>query len=880
MIVALDLETTWLDKLEDSIIEVALVKFDEQTGQIIDKYSTLVNPWFSIPDFITSITWISDEDVKNAPFFDDVLNKISEFIWDNPILWHNTQFDKWFLVYNGVDLKNNIELDTFFLANIFLRNEKTLSLESIYNYYFWDSSDKKFHRALDDAIATKDIFMELIKEFLKISENQKDIISYIFSKSRQKDVEFYFNYFDKRNKNEIDIIEIVKNTIDYHKTSEMPENKDISFNEWNFFNVDNFSNIDNFEIRENQKIMWEKVWEALFWNTKEIIEAPTGVWKTFAYLIPSILYSLKNWEQIIISTKTKALQDQICYKDLQDIKNTWFNFNFVKLKWKQNYVSIYRFLNFLFDNSNLISVDVSTLSKIFFWLLESKTWELDELNFYPFEFYILNNVNSDNFITLDQDNPFKKREFLFKARKSVEDSNIIVVNHSLLFQDVKSGSWLLWWIDNIIFDEAHSIEDVATESLKINYTLTFVEETFSRIEEVFNKNKSTFAQFWKLKEEILFDLKSIFDLFFTYLSSEIPGIHWQSYSTILLSNTFYDKYLNEFNLHKPRSEAKITDFINLVSDIDDKIYMSILPEIENLEWLMKLFSIFSDNKSHDEYIKTISYNKKTWINLSYTYLNPWMFLKEKLWDKLDSCIFTSATLTVWEDFKYIKNLLDLEDFNETKLESDFDYSKQSLLFLPNNLWNIKNNSPLVNSFLEDLLKNVKWNTMILCTSFSAIKEIYVHLSSTLKDSWINIYAQSFSGWKNKIIESFKKDADNSVIIWTDTFWEWIDLPWDLLKYLVIHKLPFPVPTDPVFKARSSLFKDPFREYSVSKSIIKLKQGFWRLIRTKNDKWVVILLDNRVINTNWWNMLYSAFPSDIVKKIWTTESFINALSKWK
>jgi Rad3-related DNA helicase len=200
-----------------------------------------------------------------------------------------------------------------------------------------------------------------------------------------------------------------------------------------------------------------------------------------------------------------------------------------------------------------------------------------------------------------------------------------------------------------------------------------------------------------------------------------------------------------------------------------------------------------------------------------------------------------------------------------------------MLFIPTDIWNVKNNTDEIVEFLRDFFMIVKGNTLVLLTNFAIIKKIYTANNLYLKKNWINLYAQSIWWSKTKQISFYKKNPSNSILLWTDSFWEWIDIPWEDLKYLIIHKFPFQVPSDPIFQARSIFFKDSFKEYSVPKAIIKLKQWFWRLIRTKDDKWVVILLDDR-INSDWWNKFYEAFPKEINIKKWTKKQFLEILEK--
>jgi Rad3-related DNA helicase len=210
------------------------------------------------------------------------------------------------------------------------------------------------------------------------------------------------------------------------------------------------------------------------------------------------------------------------------------------------------------------------------------------------------------------------------------------------------------------------------------------------------------------------------------------------------------------------------------------------------------------------------------------------------------------------------------------LESDFNYKKQALVFLPDDLWHIKYNNFEVLIFLKEFISIVKWQTLVLFRALSLIKEFYIDLHRALKNENINIYAQWIWGSKHKLLSFYKKNYKNSIIMWSDTFWEWIDLQQEELKYLIIHKIPFDPPTDPIFKARSQLFRDPFKNYSIPKAIIRLKQWFWRLIRTKKDSWIIIFLDNRVFDTFWWNLVLEAFPKWINIKKGNSETLLKLL----
>lgn len=872
MIIALDLETTWVDKEKDKIIEVALVKFDENTFEIIETFSTLINPLIPIPEVISNITNIFDYDVISSPILDDELKqKIENFIWDNPILWHNTNFDRDFLLKAWIDIEENIVLDTFLLANIILLYEKSLNLWSLCESLWISLVDA--HRALDDTIWTVKLFEKIIYKFKNLNNNKKELLNHIFSKSNSKNFDYYKNllWFENISINEETFIKkTLKIVWKYKQKEKNDDEKQINFKPIKEI----FENLPESELRQNQLNMSLKIEDLLLNDKKIAIEAPTWVWKTFAYLIPSIIYSLASDEQVIISTNTKALQDQIFYKDLKFLwKNIWYNFSFSKLKWRKNYFSISRYFEYLSNNSVLDIDETTFFSKICLWIFDTEFWELDELNYYPKEYLYQKNINSDNFLILLESNDYKTYEYIFKARSEAQNSNIVIINHSLLIQDSNSSQPIFGQIKNLIIDEAHNLEDTTTDALIKQFSIQNLEEAIDKITNILKKSNFSIDNLDKKFENLHSLISLSFDLLLDYAINQ--NTFWNESFDALLENNFYSENKDIINLSN-NIEIWLIDIFNHLQTSPDKVFNSLKTEIWNLEEIIQILKICLDEKSLNSYIPMFSYNKNWNNRLYYTVLNPWNFLKTILWDKIDSVVLTSATLKINDNFLYIKNVLNLEDFDFLSFESDFDYAKQALLFIPNDLGSIKYNNPRINEFILNFLNIVKGNTLVLLTSFNAIKDLFLTLNIPLKKLWTSVLAQWVAWSKHKIANHFKNNSSNSVILWTDSFWEWVDIPGSDLKYLFIHKFPFLVPTDPIFKARGKLYKDAFREYSIPKAIIKTKQWFWRLIRTSSDTWIVILLDDRYYSTAWWVAMRSSFPHDINIKIWSSENFLELI----
>ena len=872
MIICFDLETTWTNPKTDKIIEIAMIKLREDNFEIIDSYNSFINPEIPIPTVISSITNIFDEDVSLAPKIEEIRQEILDFIWNNILLWHNADFDINFLVENWINVEKNLKIDTFFIANFLNFRNESLNLEMLCKHYKIEIS--WFHRAINDTKATAELFAKMLDEFNWYNNEKISLIKYIFDLSSDLNVKIMWRFLwldNLQNLSFWDFETIILKKVWVFKIPEiLDEFKQIDLDKIDI--LDYFKDLWNLEKRDNQFKMAEKVFESLDKNKKIVIEAPTWLWKSFAYLIPSIIYAKNIWEKVYVSTNTKTLQDQLFEKDLKFLKaKLWQDFFYTKLKWKSNYLSLKWFFDYilLWD---LEYKDVSFFSKISLWLLETDFWELDELSFFPQEYYLKNELTSDRFNFEKSKNIYLDYEFLEKARKSIDFSDLVIINHSLLFSDLENENSILWSLQNIIIDEAHNIEDNITEVLKRRYNFKNFVEVLAKIEKILTIKDVNKLEFLVKKDNIFSKLDLVEDFWNTYITRKTLAD--QAYKTVLIWKDFYEEFDFSDLLKKINLEIIwISDFLKTQENYDFS------REILYFENVLDVLNVIFKSDNSDSKIKILNFSENYWLYFEYTVLSPWDYLKNNFWDKISTCVLTSATLSINNSFDYLKNILNLEWFDFLKFYSDFDYKSQSTLFIPTDLWNVKNSSQSISNFLKEFYEIVWWNTLTLFTSFASIKSIYVENSINLKKMWINLLAQSIWWSKTKILNQFLEKPNESIILWTDSFWEWVDITWWKLKYLRIYKLPFQVPTDPIFQARSKAFKDPFLEYSIPKAIIKLKQGFWRLIRSKNDKWIVILLDDR-INTSWWNAFYNAFPEDINIKKWSSKQFLEIIErKW-
>jgi len=405
MYVVIDLETTWLDSSSDEIIEIACVKIDRSSCEEIDRYHSFVKPDKDIPELISQITNIFASDVENAPRFSDIQDEVEDFIDGLPIIGHNISFDTRFLEKNGVDIRNSPTIDTFFLANFLCFDEKSLNL-----WYLCESFGiilENAHRAIDDTLATAKLFKALIDKMWALTESEKEILHFIFTKTQDVWVHILRDEYLK-NISKKDDLEHVESYLEWNIKSHILDISDIHSSQVKQINHEFLEEISWFESRGSQKTMIDKVDIALSKWEKLVVEAPTGIGKTFAYLLPAIKHSLNFNQPVHISTSTKALQDQIYFKDLHFLAENYpHKFSYCKLKWKRNYFSISSFFEFLETYNSFSAGQGSFVLKVLFWAAGSATWELDELDFYGEEFWYIWEIHAWNSNVFSESNLHK-----------------------------------------------------------------------------------------------------------------------------------------------------------------------------------------------------------------------------------------------------------------------------------------------------------------------------------------------------------------------------------------------------------------------------------------------------------------------------------------
>lgn len=851
--VALDLETTGFDAEQDQVIEIAAVKFDGE--KVLSTFESLIKPNRTIPPIIAHMTGIRDEDLHDAPQFEEIKEKLVQFIGHYPIVGHNISFDVGFLNQKGLSLQSPL-YDTLDLASILLPGLPSYSLDTLTRTLKIEHRNK--HRALSDTKATQELFSMLLKKMEEIEPDAMKEIREVLNKSTWPMRELFLN---------------VKSSGKAKKTSAKPKEEPSGDGRLTEEQMQNFfadagplsKAIDSYESRPSQEKITTKILESFEQEKHLLLEAGTGTGKTIAYLLAAVFFAQKNNEKIIISTYTKNLQDQIINKDIpllhKALRNLDKNVDFSStlLKGRTNYISLKRLHKFMMKDL-FEPHEVTFLLKIIFWLRETSTGDIDELNLqgkeFPLRFEICYEEGSDD----ENDPDFAHRSFLRRARQKAEQADIIIVNHALLLQSTVSGSSILPPHEYMIIDEAQHLEKVATDSLTLQFAANSFLRPFERLGRLDEKQKAACHQIIT-RAEIFFGILGIFtekhadamELQYSYLIKEeaLNSLEWQKVKdSVTLLHQLITELTNELENYRNDDEEMLRDVKALTYDIqkrrDDLHAVFLSNEWNNrIQWTYRTYEGTSCLKSAP--------------------LNVGMQLHNLLFNAQKSIILTSATLQTQNTFDFIRGQLSLDDsVKSIALPSHFDYPDQVKIIIPEDL-----PAPATEGYfkacsriIREIIKANGGRTLVLFTAKKALTATYMAIAPDLKSDGYNVLAQGLTGGKGKILEQFKEEPETSALFGTASFWQGVDIPGDLLTCIVMQKLPFDPPTDPIIYSRGLQYSDSFNEYQLPLAILRFKQGFGRLIRTSKDKGSMIILDSRILQSSYGRKFLESLPSGI------------------
>ncbi len=927
--VALDIETTGLDSQNDAITEIGAIRFNGK--RIEDEWSTLVNPNKPIPPDITRLTGITNEMVRNAPPIRAITQTLADFVGDAPVVGHNVGFDLGFLRRYNI-LLNNDEIDTYELAAALMPTASRYNLAGLSEQL--NILHAGSHRALVDCHMTYQLFLQLyekaqqlpldlIAEFVRLSEpfdwGARWVFTRILRDRWQKSGSAQPIHSGARGHNlQINLpSELMHPPLQpvEHPLGLDPDEVSAVLEYGGPFS----RYFSSYEQRPPQVEMMRAVATALSSGQHLLVEAGTGTGKSFAYLVPAALWATQNQMRVVISTNTINLQDQLVKKDIPDLRAALgLDLRATVLKGRSNYLCPRR-LELLRQHGPESVDEMRVLAKVLVWLHLGGAGDRNEIT--------LNGpIEREKWMRISAEDEGCKGEVcmgragggcpFYRSRQEAQGAHIVVVNHALLLADVATGSRVLPEYDYVIVDEAHHIESATTDALSYRATqgdlgrlLRELGGTSSGVlgrlhtaahEMLRPSDFAAYQQAIQRATDLAFRLEHDFLTFFKsideFMEDRREGRSVSPYGQqerIVPSTRMLPIWTEvEISWEPARETAGL--LLNLISQLHKSIGEagdSLSEELQDLQGSLadihrrmsearnNLQNLVSEPNAEMIYWSEIQGNNAQ-MALQIAPLHVGPLMEQYLWNEKSSVILTSATLTTHGEFTYIRNRLNAESAGEVALGSPFDYETSALLYLVNDIAepaDANNYQRSTEQTIVRLAKATHGRMLVLFTSYAQLKRTSQAIAPPLAAAEIQVYEQGSGASANSLLENFR-EADQAVLLGTRAFWEGVDIPGDALSVLVIVKLPFDVPSDPIVAARSETFEDAFNEYSLPEAILRFRQGFGRLIRTQSDRGVVAILDRRILTKRYGKLFIESLPN-CTRKIGTMADLPAAAARW-
>lgn len=683
------------------------------------------------------------------------------------------------------------------------------------------------------------------------------------------------------------------------------------------------AHLKGYEQRDEQVRMALAVSEAFNRDGVVLVEAGTGTGKSLAYLIPSILWAVRNNERVVISTNTINLQEQLIRKDLPFLaRNSKIEFKTALVKGRSNYACLRKLEHAEAEPSLFPDEFSAELTTIIEWSHASQDGCRSDLAFTPHH-----TTWEDVCCEADQCSRSRckhfNRCFFYRARRESSAARVLVVNHALLLSDIVlrketgyDATAILPPFTRLIFDEGHHLEDVATSHLSLIIARSGILKQLQRlVPQKANRAglltiiSSRIARGLPESEDGLYsELSGLLESHLLPKAHDLSGLTEQTMDWLAFSVEHDTGGLAgreqklritpevERTAFWPECRQRLHTLADAVNDytsalrtllrrcgdLPDKLREKLADQLLDtggIEGRLQamadgLLFITTEAEGYCRWIETRSSNRGIQARLCAAPLDVSGQLKETVLDKLKTIIVTSATLTVGGQFGYLKKrtgfgLLPKERLAELQLASPFDYANQVFVAIPENM--PEPTEPGYRDALEaHILKAVtlaQGGAFILFTSYDLLNRIYTTLAPRLAKLGLTSLKQGETG-RHALLAQFRKEG-NAVLFGTDSFWEGVDVKGEALRLVIITRLPFQVPTEPVQQARAEKIKadggDPFRDFSLPQAVIKFRQGFGRLIRSRDDRGAVLILDRRVINKSYGRTFLRSLPdTEIIK----------------
>ncbi len=890
---AIDLEMTGLKPGFDEIIEVGIVRCTPE--RVLERWSSLVRPLEMPPLRVQRMTGITPSMLEEAPTWSEVEEQVQSLLDGATLIGHNVQFDEQFLEVQGLTSATP-SIDTLPLAQIIDPSASSHRLGDLCRRYGIELLGG--HRALADAEAARQVLLSLKSRYESLPLSARDSLSEVASTGS-----LFWAPGKVLRDWSLETARVASPDRGHRREPHRPlEPVDLPQGSLVDLTAQAFASVadDEFEQRTEQLDMARDVAEALQYGGTLFVEAGTGTGKSLAYLVPAALWALKTGNTVIISTHTINLQQQLEGKDVEFARQLIGGLSAeaaealksTVVKGRDNYLcqeKVDRELRRAADWK-----DPLLLARASVWRSMTERGDRAELRLPAPKLREWEKLSARDTGCLSDRNceyAMNGTCFLLRVQRQAANSHIVIANHALLVRSLASGAVTMPDAPVVIIDESHALEDVATNQLSLEMSESWMLESVHRVVEGSDSltrsadQQGLRAESQQLKQQAgqaEGSLEKLFDAVAKFVSEYSEDQRGNEDRVTLSQGTRNTRAWSDLELVWEDAQTALGQLATQVEEIsqesssrareargdEERTWQSLANEAQivlaDLSERTRLLARAVTEYSSEEIAWAARENRRTGASSVHTAPLSVASHLQPLWNDRHATILTGATLATSAQenstFEYLRERLGIEDATETQYGSPFDYEQHCRIYLPTDILDADNHDhhDSVAQAIRTLATAAGGRTMVLFRSYSAMNQVTKRIQDDLEASGLVLLRQGRDGSAASIVEALRKDP-KSVAFGVAALWTGVDIPGDALSLLIMTRLPFAPPNDPVLKARGEQYDNEFMEFSLPSAVLQFRQGIGRLIRTQSDLGAAVILDGRVVSRRYGQRFLDALP---------------------